>query len=51
LPDEVLTASVQVTRLRPEKRLADLSCICLGAGGHTICEGRALMLLAPGALD
>lgn len=46
--DEPLTAEVEITRLRPEKRLVDLACRCHGAGGRAICSGRALMLLAPG---
>lgn len=46
--DERLTARVTVTRLRPAQRLADLACTCHGAGGRLICDGRALMLLAPG---
>lgn len=44
---EHLTASVEVTRLRPDKRLADLDCTCLGADDRLICTGRALMLVSP----
>lgn len=47
-PGEPLTATVELTRLRPEKRLADLACACHGADGRLVCEGRALMLLPPG---
>ena len=45
--DERLTARVTVTRLRPDKRLADLDCSVHGDGGRAILSGRALMLLAP----
>ena len=48
---EPLTATVELARLRPEKRLADLACTCLGADGRLICTGRALMLLPPGCVD
>lgn len=44
-----LTASVEVTRLRPEKNLVDLATLCLQADGTVICRGRALVLFkAPG---
>lgn len=42
---EALTATVEVTRLRPEKHLADLSTICVDSSGKTICRGRALVLV------
>lgn len=45
--DEPLLAEVEVTRLRPDKRLADLACTCRGADGRMICSGRAVMLLGP----
>ena len=41
---EALTASVEVTRLRPEKNLVDLATLCVAAGGTVICRGRALVL-------
>ncbi|MEJ8574848.1 phosphate acetyltransferase [Microbaculum marinum] len=41
--DTPLTASVTVTRLRPEKHLVDLETVCVGADGSRICEGRALV--------
>lgn len=47
--DEPLIARVELTRLRPEKRLADLECSCRGHSGRLLCHGRALMLLAPDA--
>ncbi len=42
---ETLTASVEVTRLRPEKHLADLRTRCVGARGRLISEGRALVYI------
>lgn len=46
---EPLTAEVEVIRLRPEKNLVDLMCICTGNDGRLLCRGRALMLLSAGA--
>lgn len=40
----LLTASVEVTRLRPEKDLVDLATLCVEADGTVICRGRALVL-------
>lgn len=40
---ETLTASVTITRLRPEKHLVDLETVCETADGTRICEGRALV--------
>lgn len=40
---EALTASVTVTRLRPEKHLVDLETVCETADGTRICQGRALV--------
>lgn len=46
---EALTASVEVTRLRPEKNLVDLATVCVQADGTVVCRGRALVLFkAPG---
>lgn len=42
--EETLTATVEVTRLRPEKHLVDLACRCDRADGTPVCEGRALVL-------
>lgn len=42
---EALTASVEVTRIRPEKHLVDLETVCRGADGRQICIGRALVLV------
>jgi acyl dehydratase len=44
-PGRALTATVEVTRLRPEKHLADLATICTDADGTVICRGRALVLV------
>lgn len=40
---EDLTASVTITRLRPEKHLVDLETVCETADGTRICQGRALV--------
>ena len=40
---EELTASVTITRLRPEKHLVDLETVCQTADGTRICQGRALV--------
>lgn len=42
---EPITATVEITRLRPEKHLCDLSTACTGAGGKLLCTGRALVLV------
>jgi len=39
------TATVEITRLRPEKHLADLATTCTTADGAVICRGRALVLV------
>ena len=39
-----LTASVEITRLRPDKHLVDLRTVCAGPDGKIYCEGRALVL-------
>ena len=43
---ESLTATVEVTRLRPEKHLVDLKTSCVGDNGKLISEGRALVYVA-----
>jgi len=43
--DALLTARVTVTRLRPEKALADLDTSCTGPDGTLLCRGRALVLV------
>ncbi|MBD1548595.1 phosphate acetyltransferase [Roseibium aggregatum] len=40
---EALTASVTITRLRPEKHLVDLETVCMSESGTRVCEGRALV--------
>jgi len=40
----LLTAMVEITRLRPEKHLVDLATLCSGPDGTRYCEGRALVL-------
>ncbi|MFP7572016.1 phosphate acetyltransferase [Marivita sp. S2033] len=41
--DTVLTATVEVTRLRPEKQIVDLWARCVMPDGTLVCEGRALV--------
>ena len=43
---EALTATVEITRLRPDKELVDLRTRCVGEGGKLISEGRALVYVA-----
>ena len=43
--DEMLTATVEVTRVRPDKHLVDLATVCRDASGAEICRGRALVLV------
>jgi acyl dehydratase len=40
---EALTARVEITRLRPDKSLADLATTCHGADGRLVATGRALI--------
>lgn len=42
---EALTASVEITRLRPEKELVNLTTNCRNAAGDVICDGEALVLV------
>ena len=42
---EALTARVEITRLRPEKQLADLSTTCHDSAGRVIASGRALVYI------
>ena len=44
-PGESLTACVEITRLRPDKQLADLSTSCRGTDGRVIATGRALVYI------
>ena len=43
--DEELTASVEVTRLRPDKHLVDLETICRRPNGEIVARGRALVFV------
>lgn len=43
---EALTATVEITRLRPEKDLVDLRTRCSGEHSRLISEGRALVYVA-----
>ncbi|GAB4274182.1 MAG: hypothetical protein Kow0013_28180 [Pararhodobacter sp.] len=45
-----LVARVEITRLRPEKRLVDLRATCVTEAGALICDGRALVLV-PGLAE
>ena len=40
---EALTARVEITRLRPDKQLADLATTCHRADGAIVASGRALV--------
>jgi hypothetical protein len=42
---EALTATVAITRLRPEKHLCDLATSLSGADGRILASGRALVLV------
>ncbi len=44
-PGEAITTTVEITRLRPEKNLCDLSTTCIGNNGRVLCTGRALVLV------
>jgi hypothetical protein len=41
---ERLTASVEIVRLRPDKRLVNLRVMCVNDAGATICDGESLVL-------
>ncbi len=43
--DEAITATVTITRLRPEKHLVNLRTICADAAGEIVCDGEALVLV------
>lgn len=44
-PGQELVASVEITRLRPEKQLVNLRTICTGPTGQVLCHGEALVLV------
>ena len=41
---ERLVATVEVVRVRPDKRLVNLRATCVNDAGATICEGESLVL-------
>lgn len=43
-----LTATAEVTRVRPGKRLVDLRTSCVASDGRLLCRGRALVLAPAG---
>lgn len=43
--DEEITATVEITRLRPEKDLVNLRTVCTNRSGLVVCEGEALVLV------
>jgi acyl dehydratase len=45
-PDEVLTATVEVVRVVPHKRLVYLATTCSGGSGRLVAQGQALVLAA-----
>ena len=45
LVGEPVTATVEITRIRPDKHLVDLATTCTDASGEVLCEGRALVLV------
>ncbi len=42
---EVITATVEIIRLRPEKELVNLQTICTNPAGDIVCHGEALVLV------
>lgn len=42
---EVITATVEITRLRPDKALVNLHGTCVTAEGHIVCEAESLVLV------
>lgn len=42
---DALTATVEITRLRPEKELVNLKTICRNAAGDVVCDGEVLVLV------
>lgn len=43
--DMALTATVEITKLRPEKHLVDLTTTCVDDSGALVCRGRALVMV------
>lgn len=44
-PNEPITASVEIIRLRPEKNLVNLLTVCKNPRGERVCVGQALVLV------
>lgn len=42
---EMLTAEVEITRVREDQQLVDLATTCRGDGGRLLCSGRALVYI------
>jgi acyl dehydratase len=42
---EAITATVEITRVRPDKDLVNLRTMCVSACGEIVCEGEALVLV------
>ncbi len=42
---EEIAATVEITRLRPEKDLVNLRTVCANPAGVIVCEGEALVLV------
>ncbi len=41
--DDLLTATVEISRIRPDKHLVDLVTTCVDGAGNLVCRGRALV--------
>ncbi len=44
--DQLLTASVEIIRIRPDKQLVNLSTVCADAADNVVCHGEALVLIS-----
>lgn len=44
-PNEAITASVEIIRIRPEKDLVNLKTVCLNGKNEIVCDGEALVLV------
>lgn len=42
---EELTATVEITRLRPDKHLVNLRTVCTNSAGAIVCTGEALVMV------
>lgn len=45
-PDQELTATVEIVRIRPEKQLVNLRTICTNRASEIVCHGEALVLVS-----